>query len=135
MNKKYISKLIARDLQGLSLISVCCSDAEVKTSNMKYLKQNKIFLISIKRFKKESENKNDIVNSILRFDYIDFVKAKNINQKDGEKTFKLLTIDCLKKNNKFEIILAFSKKNTYISLSTEVIEVNLEDQNKNDESY
>ncbi len=128
MDKKYISKLIARDLQGLSLISACCSEAEVKISNIKYLKQNKIFLISIKRFKKESENKNDIVNSILRFDYIDFVKAKNINQKDDEKTFKLLTIDCLKKNNKFEIILAFSEKNTYISLSTEVIEINLEDQ-------
>ena len=128
MNKKYISKLIARDHQGLSLISACCSESEVKTSNMKYLKQNKIFLISIKRFKKESEKKNAIVNSILRFDYIDFVKAKNIDQKDQEKTYKLLTIDCLKKNNKFEIILAFSKKNTYIALETEGIEINLEDQ-------
>ena len=61
-------------------------------------------------------------------DYIDFVKAKNIDQKDRKKTYKLLTIDCLKRNNKFEIILAFSEKNTYISLSTEVIEINLEDQ-------
>jgi len=128
MNKKYISKLIARDQQGLSFVSACCSESEVMISNMKYLKHNKIFLISIKRFKKESEKKNDIVNSILRFDYIDFVKAKNIDQKDYEKTYKLLTIDCLKRNNKFEIILAFSEKNTYISLSTEVIEINLEDQ-------
>ncbi len=128
MDKKYISKLIARDQQGLSLISACCSESEIKTLNIKYLKQNKIFLVSIKRFKKESEKKNDIVNSILRFDYIDFVKSKNIDQNDREKTYKLLTIDCLKRNNKFEIILAFSEKNTYISLSTEVIEINLEDQ-------
>ena len=128
MDKKYISKLIARDQQGLSLISACCSESEVMTSNMKYLKLNKIFLVSIKRFKKETEKKNDIVNSILRFDYIDFVKAKNINQKDNDKVYKLLTIDCLKRDNKFEIILAFSEKNTYISLSTEVIEINLEDQ-------
>ena len=128
MDKKYISKLIARDQQGLSLISACCSESEVMTSNMKYLKQNKIFLVSIKRFKKETEKKNEIVNSILRFDYIDFVKAKNINQKNNEKVYKLLTIDCLKRDNKFEIILAFSEKNTYISLSTEVIEINLEDQ-------
>ena len=128
MDKKYISKLIARDQQGLSLISACCSESEVMTSNMKYLKQNKIFLVSIKRFKKETEKKNDIVNSILRFDYIDFVKAKNINQKNNEKVYKLLTIDCLKRDNKFEIILAFSEKNTYISLSIEVIEINLEDQ-------
>ena len=128
MDKKYISKLIDRDQQGLSLVSACCSESEVITSNMKYLKQNKIFLVSVKRFKKESKKKNDIVNSILRFDYIDFVKAKNIDQKDRKKTYKLLTIDCLKRNNKFEIILAFSEKNTYISLTTEVIEINLEDQ-------
>ena len=57
MDKKYISKLIARDQQGLSLISACCSESEVMTSNMKYLKQNKIFLVSIKRFKKETEKK------------------------------------------------------------------------------
>jgi len=128
MDKKYFSKLIARDQQGLSLISACCSESEVKIENIKYLKQNKIFLISVKRFKKETEKKNDLVNSILRFDYIDFVKAKNIDQKNHKKTLKLLTIDCLKKNNKCEIILAFSEKNTYISLSTEVVEINLEDQ-------
>ena len=128
MDKKYFSKLIVRDQQGLSLISACCSESEVKISNIKYLKQNKIFLISVTRFKKETEKKNDLVNSILRFDYIDFVKVKNIDQKNHEKTLKLLTIDCLKRNNKFEIILVFSEKNTYISLSTEVIEINLEDQ-------
>ena len=128
MDKKYFSKLIARDQQGLSLISAYCSESEVKISNIKYLQQNKIFLISVTRFRKETEKKNDLVKSILRFDYIDFVKAKNIDQKNHEKTLKLLTIDCLKRNNKFEIILAFSTKNTYISLSTEVIEINLEDQ-------
>ncbi len=128
MDKKYFSKLIVRDHQGLGLISAYCSECEVKISNIKYLKENKIFLISIKRIKRETEENNEFVNSILKFDYIDFVKAKNIDQNDYEKTLKLLTIDCLKKNNKFEIILAFSEKNTYISLSTEVIEVNLEDQ-------
>ena len=128
MDKKYFSKLIARDQQGLSLISAYCSESDVRISNIKYLKQNKIFLISITRFKKETEKKDKLINSILRFDYIDQVKAKNINQKNHEKTLKLLTIDCLKKNDKFEIILAFSEKNTYISLSTEVIEINLEDQ-------
>ena len=128
MDKKYFSNLIARDQQGLSLISAYCSESDVRISNIKYLKQNKIFLISLTRFKKETEKKDKLINSILRFDYIDKVKAKNINQKNHEKTLKLLTIDCLKKNDKFEIILAFSEKNTYISLSTEVIEINLEDQ-------
>ena len=128
MDKKYFSKLIVRDHQGLRLISAHCSESEVKISNIKYLKENKIFLVSIKRIKRENEKNNEFVNSILRFDYIDFVKSKNIDQNDHEKTLKLFTIDCLKRNDKFEIILAFSEKNTYISLSTEVIEVNLEDQ-------
>ena len=38
MDKKYFSKLIARDQQGLSLISAYCSESDVRISNIKYLK-------------------------------------------------------------------------------------------------
>jgi len=130
MNKRYLAKIIAKDKEGLGLISACCSQSRIKISNIKYLKQNKILLISLNRIKKESNN-NELVNSIIKFDYIDFVKAKNIDQKSVEQELELLTIDCVKTQDKFEIILTFSKKNTYITLFTEVIEVNLEDQNDN----
>jgi len=40
-----------------------------------------------------------------------------------------LAIDILKKENNFEITLLF-KNNAFITLSTEIIEVTLEDQNK-----
>ena len=128
MNKRYLAKIIAKDKEGLGLISACCSQSRIKISNIKYLKQNKILLISLNRIKKESDN-NELVNSIIKFDYIDFVKSKNIDQKNVEQELELLTIDCVKTKDKFEIILTFSKKNTYITLFTEVIEVNLEDQN------
>ena len=128
MNKRYLAKIIAKDKEGLGLISACCSQSRIKISNIKYLKQSKILLISLNRIKKESNN-NELVNSIIKFDYIDFVKAKNIDQKNVEQELELLTIDCVKTKDKFEIILTFSKKNTYITLFTEVIEVNLEDQN------
>ena len=128
MNKRYLAKIIAKDKEGLGLISACCSQSRIKISNIKYLKQNKILLISLNRIKKESNN-NELVNSIIKFDYIDFVKSKNIDQKNVEQELELLTIDCVKTKDKFEIILTFSKKNTYITLFTEVIEVNLEDQN------
>ena len=65
MDKKYFSKLIARDQQGLSLISAYCSESDVRISNIKYLKQNKIFLISITRFKKETE-KDNLVKRTLK---------------------------------------------------------------------
>ena len=128
MNKRYLAKIIAKDKEGLGLISACCSQSRIKISNIKYLKQNKILLISLNRIKKESDN-NELVNSIIKFDYIDFVKSKNIDQKNVEQELELLTVDCVKTKDKFEIILTFSKKNTYITLFTEVIEVNLEDQN------
>ena len=128
MNKRYLAKIIAKDKEGLGLISACCSQSRIKISNIKYLKQNKILLISLNIIKKESNN-NELVNSIIKFDYIDFVKSKNIDQKNVEQELELLTIDCVKTKDKFEIILTFSKKNTYITLFTEVIEVNLEDQN------
>lgn len=128
MNKRYLAKIIAKDREGLNLISACCTQSIIKISNIKYLKQNKILLISLNRIKKEDKKKNQLINSIIKFDYIDFVKAKNIDQKNVEQELKLLAIDCYKTNNTFEIVLAFSKKNTYITLFTEVIEVNLEDQ-------
>ena len=128
MNKRYLAKIIAKDREGLNLISACCTQSIIKISNIKYLKQNKILLISLNRIKKEDKKKNQLINSIIKFDYIDFVKAKNIDQKNAEQELKLLAIDCYKTNNTFEIVLAFSKKNTYITLFTEVIEVNLEDQ-------
>ena len=65
MNKRYLAKIIAKDKEGLGLISACCSQSRIKISNIKYLKQNKILLISLNRIKKESNN-NELVNSIIR---------------------------------------------------------------------
>ena len=44
---------------------------------------------------------------------------------------ELVTMDYLKNNNNYEISLIFTN-NTYITLSTEIIEVTLDDQNKID---
>jgi len=51
MNKKYLSRIIATDNEGLQVISACCAGAEIKVSDIKYLKKNKVFLISLNRFK------------------------------------------------------------------------------------
>ena len=37
MNKSYLKKIIAKDSNGLQMISACCSGAIVKISDMKYL--------------------------------------------------------------------------------------------------
>ena len=129
MNKQYLAKILARDKEGLQVISAYCAGAEVKIENIKYLQKNKIFLLSLKRSKIESENEEIKVNSICKFEFVDRVKSKKIKQSNLDQKLELIAIDFLKKNNNYEINLIFTN-NIYISLSTEIIEVTLEDQNK-----
>jgi hypothetical protein len=131
MEKKYLSKIIANDNEGLQMISACCAGAEIKVNDIKYLKKNKVFLLSLKRNKIESENKEKKINSICKFEFVDSVKSKNINQKDVDKKLQLITMDYLKNIKNYEISLIFTN-NAYITLSTEIIEVTLDDQNKID---
>ena len=131
MKKKYLSKIIANDNEGLQMISACCAEAEIKVSDIKYLQKNKVFLLSLRRNKIETENEGKKVNSICKFDFVDNVKSKNINQENVDQKLELITMDYLKNNNNYEISLIFTN-NAYITLSTEIIEVTLDDQNKID---
>ena len=127
MVNQYLKKIIAQSPEDLHIISACCSEGKVSVKDLKYLELNKIFLMSISRFSKEEENKNKSINSVIKFEFINSTKSKNIDQKDPNLLLKLLTIDIFKKNENFEIIMLFSK-NRIITLSAEVIEVTLEDQ-------
>ncbi len=127
MDKKFFKKIIAQSPDDLQIISACCSEAKVKTSEIKYLPSNKIFLLSLLRFDKENENNKNSIKSILKFEFIQSSKSKNIDQNSPKILMELIAIDVFKKENNFEIILLFSK-NRFITLSSEVIEVTLEDQ-------
>jgi len=131
MKKKYLSKIIANDKEGLQMISACCAGAEIKVSDIKYLQTNKVFLLSLKRTKIEIENEGKKINSICKFEFVDSVRSKNIKQDDVNQKLELITMDYLKNNDKYEINLIFTNK-AYIALSTEIIEVTLDDQNKID---
>tara|TARA_B100001250_G_scaffold365053_1_gene345542 strand:- start:178 stop:570 length:393 start_codon:yes stop_codon:yes gene_type:complete len=125
-NKKYLAKIIAKDPNGLQVISACCSEAKVKIEEIKFLKKNKIFLLSIERLSKEKDNK-DKIRSICKFEFVDLVKSKNINQNDKNNILELMTISPFKVGENFEITLLF-QNNAFITLYTEVLEVTLEDQ-------
>ena len=124
---KYLAKIIASDQEGLQMISACSSAAIVKISDIKYLASNKVFLLSIERGKVENKNENKKVNSILRFDFVDKVRSKNIDQSKQEAVLELVGIDYLKNNDVYEINLIFNN-NSHIALTTETIEARLEDQ-------
>jgi len=111
------------------MISACSSGARVKIKNIKYLASNKVFLLSIERIKVESDQEDKKINSICRFDFVDKVKSKNIDQSNQEMVLELVGIDYLKNNNVYEINLIFDN-NAHIALTTETIEARLEDQSE-----
>ena len=111
------------------MISACAEGAKVKVSDIKYLESNKVFLLSIERKKIETDEIDKKINSICRFDFVDKVRSKNIDQSNQETVLELIGIDYLKNNDVYEINLIFNN-NAHIALTTETIEARLEDQSE-----
>ena len=127
----FLKKVIAQSPDDLQMISAICAESKVKISDIKYLPSTKIFLLSVLRKDKETDNDKPI-NSVVKFEFIESSKSKNIDQSNSDLTLELFAIDIFKKKENFEIVLLFSK-NGIITLSTEVVDVTLEDQKiKND---
>jgi len=126
---KYLAKIIASDQEGLQMISACSSGAKAKIADIKYLPSNKVFILSIERTKVESDQADKKINSICRFDFVDKVRSKNIDQSNQETVLELIGIDYLKNNDLYEINIIFNN-NAHIALTTETIEARLEDQNE-----
>ena len=132
MDKKFLKKIIAQSPEDLQIISACCSEAKVKISDIKYLPSNKIFLLSLLRIDRENQKNKNLIKSIIKFEFIESSKSKNISQNNHNISLELLAIDIFKREQNFEITLLFSK-NRFITLTTEVIEVTLEDQKLKDD--
>ena len=132
MDKKFFKKIIAQSPEDIQIISACCSGAKVNTTEIKYLPSNKIFLLSLLRYDIENQNNKKSIHSIIKFEFIESSKSKNIDQNSPKILMELIAIDVFKKEHNFEITLLFSK-NRFITLSSEVIEVTLEDQKLEDD--
>ena len=129
MVKKYLKKIIAQSQQDLQVISACCEGGKIKINEIKYLPKNKIFLFLVDRIAKEKENPNENVKSIVKFEYIENSKSKNIDHSNPDNFIELMAINIFKNKKNYEITLLFSN-NGIITLTAEIVEVVLEDQNK-----
>ena len=129
MVEKFLKKIIAQNQDDLRVISALCSEAKVQQSEIKFLKENKIFLLSIYRKNKENIKDKKNINSILKFSFIEKSQSKNIDQRNGENILELLAIDLFKKEINYEIVLLFSN-NGIITLEAEVIEIELDNIEK-----
>ena len=133
MSKKYLAKILARDLNGLNLISLYCHKSILKVSDIKFLKKNKIFLLQLNRFMWEDVEKgvfrkNKRIRTILKFENVMNVLSRNINQLKKDKFLDFLAIETSKMpDNNYEMKIIFAG-NSMIRIISEVIEVTLDDQ-------
>ena len=132
IDKKFLKKIIAQNIGDLRVISALAHKSKIHQNNIKYLKKNKVFLLPIERIDRDNKNSNKKINSIIKFDFIEGSKSKNIDQNSKNNVLELLAIEQFKRKNLWEIILLFSN-NAAITLFTEIIDVTLEDITNNDD--
>ena len=53
MTERFLKKIISQNEEDLRVISALCSESKIKQTDIKYLKDNKIFLVSLERKNKE----------------------------------------------------------------------------------
>ena len=132
MNTKNL-KLIARTDEDLKVVSAHLQDSIANTSDIANLRKNKIFLLQLNRFMWEDVEKgvfrkNKRIRTVLKFENVLKVHAKNINQSKKDKFLDFLTIETNKMpDNNYEMNIIFAG-DSIIKVVSEVIEVTLDDQ-------
>ena len=126
-------KLIARTEEDLRVVSAHLQDSIANVSDIASLEKNKIFLMQLNRFMWEDVEKgvfrkNKRIRTIIKFENVLKVYAKNINQSKKDKFLDFLTIETnLMPDNNYEMKIVFAG-DAIIKIVSEVIEVTLDDQ-------
>ncbi len=126
-------KLIARTEEDLRVVSAHLQDSIANVSDIANLKKNKILLMQLNRFMWEDVEKgvfrkNKRIRTILKFENVLKVHAKNVNQFKKDKFLDFLTIETNKMpDNNYEMKIVFAG-DSVIKVISEVIEVTLDDQ-------
>ena len=128
-------KLIARTEEDLRIVSAHLQDAIATVSDIANLKKNKIFLLQLNRFMWEDVEKgvfrkNKRIRTILKFENVIKVSSKNINQSNKDIFLDFLALETnLMPDNNYEMRIVFAG-DSIIKVTSEVIEVTLDDQGK-----
>ena len=126
-------KLIARTTDDLRVVSAYLQDAIANLSEIANLERNKIFIMQLNRFMWEDVEKgvfrkNKRIRTVLKFENVIKVSARNINQSKKDKFLDFLTIETNKMpDNNYEMKIVFAG-DSILRIISEVIEVTLDDQ-------
>ena len=126
-------KLNGTSEDDIKVISAHLQDSITQVKNIAHLKKNKIFLIQFNRFMWEDVEKgvfrkNKRILSILKFENVLSVNAKNLNQKKKDHFLDFLAIESkILSDKSYEIVLHFAG-DKLIKVNSEVIDCFLDDQ-------
>ena len=126
-------KLNATTIEDLKVLSAHLQDSITQPGNILHLNKNRILLIQFNRFMWEDVEKgvfrkNKRILSILKFENVLSVNAKNLNQKKKDHFLDFLAIESkLLSDKSYEIILHFAG-DKLIKVNSEVIDCFLDDQ-------
>ena len=126
-------KLIAKTEEDLRVLSAHLQDSIASVSDVANLKKNKIFLMQLNRFMWEDVEKgvfrkNNRIRTILKFESVLDVLAKNIDQQKKNKFLDFLAIETnITPDNNYEMKIIFAG-DSIIRIIAEAIEVTLDDQ-------
>ena len=134
-DKKNRLKLIGKNQEDLKTISAYLQDSVIIVKDILFLKKNKIFLMILNRFMWEDAEKgvfrkNKRIRCAVKFEEVIKVQSKNINQKNNKKPLEYLAIKSSFMSNNFFKIKIFFSGGGIITITSEVIEVSMNDLGK-----
>ena len=85
-------KLVALDPEDLQVVSTCCQDAVLKIGEMKYLRAEKKFVMTLNRYAWEKGEVKERHRAVLHFDQVVSVRHNGIDLSQGDLVISLLAI-------------------------------------------
>tara|TARA_B100000029_G_scaffold466779_1_gene502558 strand:+ start:911 stop:1360 length:450 start_codon:yes stop_codon:yes gene_type:complete len=134
-NEKINLKLIAKNQEDLKVVSAYLQDSIVAIKDIVFLKQNRTFIMIASRFMWEDVErgvfrKNKRIRCALRFEYVQQVRSKNINQKNRDKLLECLAIKSFIDSDNICKIKIYFSGNGVITMTAETIELVIRDLGK-----
>ena len=135
IDEKINLKLTGKNEEDLKVISAYIQDSVVTLKNIVFLKQNRTFVMIVNRFmwediEKGVFRKNKRIRCAVKFEEVIKVQSKNINQKNNKKPLEYLAIKSSFMSNNFFKIKIFFSGGGIITITSEVIEVFMNDFGK-----
>ena len=125
-------KLIGKNEEDLKVISAYLQDSIVTVKDIVFLKKNRTFIMIVNRFMWEDIEKGVFreskrIRCALKFEEVKTVKSHKINQRNKNKPYEFLAIECGSNIDEIYEIKIFFAGGGIITIICEIIEEAIHD--------